>query len=66
MVIFIKIVRIKYPTINQSLLFHNKAGGRTLATKKKTLGTLMDHSFGAKIQIISMDSLITSDFQAEF
>ena len=40
----------KYPTINQSLLFHNKAGARTLATKKKTQGALMDPTLSGKIQ----------------
>ena len=43
-------VRTKYPTINQSLLFHNKAGARTLATKKKTQGAIMDPTLSGKIQ----------------
>ena len=44
------LIRSKYPTINQSLLFHNKAGARTLATKKKTQGALMDPTLSGKIQ----------------
>ena len=44
------LVQIKYPTINQSRLLHNKAGARTLATKKKTQGALMDPTLSGKIQ----------------
>ena len=40
----------KCPTINQSRLLHNKAGARTLATKKKTQGALMDPTLSGKIQ----------------